>query len=146
MEMENENPLSNPNDVNIYAKHISNLLGGAEIKTTKRRRKKDDVHRDRFIMMINTYEYVVAREATLNTGLLLNFASYSDQFFTVIETLLLEHYGEEGYNIIDDYIYNRMDENGVLIPFGNDDIGIYYLKSSEDLWNFLNLYGLIKTK
>lgn len=61
----------------------------------------------------------------------------TDPLWAVLEAQFQLLYGEDGAETIFWYLFDRVDEDGVINPLVGKDGKKYTLKESKDLWNFL---------
>lgn len=104
----------------------------------KRRSKKEfDKQRELFVQIITQIEAVTNRGTLLYADLRLDFNTYDEAFFEIIDTLLIAKYGKDCYELISFYLWERMNPdqtyNSIIGPDGNDII----LQTPLDLWNLM---------
>ena len=67
----------------------------------------------------------------------LDFSTYDDDFFKVIEGIIHFSFSSAASEAILFYIYSRYDEEDKLIPFVDIDGEEHLMANSEDLWEYL---------
>jgi hypothetical protein len=119
-------------------KSIDEIIG---VDTFLKRKKKteDDQHRDRFIKIIQTLEEIEVRGMILGNDLQLDFTSYDDKFYSVIDNLFYLHFGKEACELIFFYIYERLNPDGTADEVVDMDGNAIPLTSPEDLWELVKL-------
>jgi hypothetical protein len=119
-------------------KSIDEIIG---VDTFLKRKKKteDDQHRDRFIKIIQTLEEIEVRGMILGNDLQLDFTSYDDKFYSVIDNLFYLHFGKEACELIFFYIYERLNPDGTANDVEDMDGHVIPLKTPEDLWELVKL-------
>jgi len=119
-------------------KSIDEIIG---VDTFLKRKKKteDDQHRDRFIKIIQTLEEIEVRGMILGNDLQLDFTSYDDKFYSVIDNLFYLHFGKEACELIFFYIYERLNPDGTADEVVDMDGNVIPLTSPEDLWELVKL-------
>jgi hypothetical protein len=136
--------MSQPQDehANKLKGTIENIIG---TNTTLKRRKKteEDINREKFESIILTLEEVELRSTLLEEDFKLGFQKYDEKFYTIIDNLLGLYLGKEAAEVVDFYLFGRinpdgtintiLDENGVEVP----------LETPSDLWDVVQF---LKTK
>ena len=119
-------------------KSIDEIIG---VDTFLKRKKKteDDQHRDRFIKIIQTLEEIEVRGMILGNDLQLDFTSYDDKFYSVIDNLFYLHFGKEACELIFFYIYERLNPDGTANEVADMEGNAIPLNSPEDLWELVKL-------
>jgi hypothetical protein len=111
-------------------------------------RNKKSQEKEIFIDLINTLEHCWIRTNFLHEDLKIDFYSYDEAYYKMVEDLIFLKYGEAASGIILWYIYDRFNADGSLlgleITFPNKPKKTYYLKTSLDLWNLVEKVLKIK--
>lgn len=96
----------------------------------------DELKND-FIKLIDLYESVWKRQNDLLEIQGLDFTSYDENYFRLVEGFI--HFCFEGVaaDAILFYIYSRKDEDGTLHPFLDSKGQEHEFKTVDDLWEFL---------
>lgn len=104
----------------------------------KRKKKSSAVkQKELFANIILAIQAIETRTVLLSTELKLDFHSYDEMFLQIIDSLILLHFGKEGYEVISWYLYEKhhpdgsvddlFDDNGVKVPS----------ETIDDIWNLL---------
>ena len=119
-------------------KSIDEIIG---VDTFLKRKKKteDDQHRDRFIKIIQTLEEIEVRGMILGNDLQLDFSSYDEKFYSIIDNFFYLHFGKEACELIFFYVYERLNPDGTANEVEDMDGNPIPLKSPEDLWELVKL-------
>jgi len=119
-------------------KSIDEIIG---VDTFLKRKKKteDSDKRERFIKIIQTLEEIEVRGMILGNDLALDFSSYDEKFYSVIDNLFYLHFGKEACEVIFFYIYERLNPDGTANDVEDMDGNIIPLSSPEDLWELVKL-------
>jgi hypothetical protein len=114
-------------------KSIDDIIGS---NTFLKRKKKsdDDIQREKFEKVITMMEEVEVRGMILESDLKLDFSSYDDKFYTIIENLFELHFGREACELIYFYLYDRINPDGSENELVDDDGNYVSLSSPNDLW------------
>jgi len=96
----------------------------------------DELKND-FIKLIDLYESVWKRQNDLLEIQGLDFTSYDENYFRLVEGFI--HFCFEGVaaDAILFYIYSRKDEDGTLHPFLDSKGQEHKFETVDDLWEFL---------
>ena len=120
-------------------KSIDEIIG---VDTFLKRKKKseDDQQKDRFIKVIKALEEIEVRGMLLGNDLQLDFSSYDEKFYSVIDNLFYLHFVKEACELIFFYIYERLNpdgtEEGEVVDLEGNTIP---LSSPEDLWEVVKV-------
>jgi hypothetical protein len=105
-------------------------------------RTKNPTDKDSFIEIIGVLNDCWVRSEILETQFGLPISNYEEPFYLIAEELIYMHYGEWKGDIISWWLFERLDENGVLLPFNvnNNDEQTeekIFIKTVEELWGFI---------
>ena len=128
---------------------MSNLDKNEELKrafdallntsTSLKRKKKNTADRKReiFLQIINMCESVITREILLTADFKLNFDNYNEDFYHIIDSLLLLYLGKDGFELVSFYLYDRLNPDGSINYLMDENEKEVILETSEDLFNLL---------
>lgn len=115
---------------------VESILG---INCIVRRRKQteDDKRREVFVQVINWIEESIVRSniCYMETGI--DYSHYDDKFLSIIDALLYMNFGSEAAELISFYIWDRMNEDGTLIPVTDENDNQIFLNSPYELWDLI---------
>jgi hypothetical protein len=117
-------------------KAVDQLL---KINSTVKRKKKAyiDKQKDLFISIMNALQAAQIRTALTQTELKLDFGTYDEMFLQIIDSLILLHFGKEGYELISFYLYEKMNPDGSINELHDDENNIVPSETPQDIWNIL---------
>ena len=94
-----------------------------KINSTVKRKKKAyvDKQKDLFTGIIMALQAVQTRTILTQTELKLDFSSYDEMFLQIIDSLILLHFGKEGYEVISFYLYEKWNPDGTVNELFDDD-------------------------
>jgi len=127
---------NNEEHVNGVKKSIDDILG-TDTFLKRKKKSEDDINRERFEKIIQTLEEVEVRGMILGNDLQLDFTSYDEKFYFVIDSLFHLHFGKEAAELIFFYLYERTNPDGTTNGLQNDEGEIIELTSPTDLWYLL---------
>jgi len=115
---------------------IERILGS---KVTMRYDGNDPVDelKQSFIKVMDMYESVWKRQNDLLENEGLDFTSYDEQYFKVIEGFIHFCFEEVASQAILFYIYSRKDDDGTIHPFIDSRGDEHMFNTIDDLWEFL---------
>jgi hypothetical protein len=115
---------------------VDHLLG---IKSTVRRKKKTQSERKKelFFFIMTLMEESIVRSNLAYHELQLDLFKFEEKYIQIIDMLMEMNFGEELMDIIGFYLYDRMLEDGTVIPITTEDGQEILLKTPYDLWNLL---------
>jgi hypothetical protein len=124
------------NSYDDIKKAIDTLL---KINSTVKRKKKAyvDKQKDLFTGIIMALQAVQTRTILTQTELKLDFSSYDEMFLQVIDSLILLHFGKEGYEVISFYLWEKFNPDGSVNDLLDEDENIIPSETIEDIWNIL---------
>lgn len=119
-------------------KSIDEIIG---VDTFLKRKKKteDDQTRERFIKIIQSLEEIEVRGMILGNDLVLDFTSYDEKFYFVIDALFSIAFSKEACELIFFYIYERLNPDGTSNDVEDLEGNVIPLSSPEDLWELVKL-------
>jgi hypothetical protein len=117
-------------------KAVDQLL---KINSTVKRKKKAylDKQKDLFISIMNALQAAQIRTALTQTELKLDFGTYDEMFLQIIDSLILLHFGKDGYELISFYLYEKMNPDGSVNELHDDENNIVPSETPQDIWNIL---------
>jgi hypothetical protein len=106
--------------------------------TVKRKRKAYiDKQKDLFIGIVMALQAAQTRTILTQTELNLDFSSYDEMYLQIIDSLILLHFGKEGYELITFYLYEKINPDGSFNELTDDDGKVVPSTTPEDIWNIL---------
>ena len=117
-------------------KAVDQLL---KINSTVKRKKKAylDKQKDLFTSIMNALQAAQIRTALTQTELKLDFGTYDEMFLQIIDSLILLHFGKEGYELISFYLYEKINPDGSINELHDDENNIVPSETPQDIWNIL---------
>jgi hypothetical protein len=109
----------------------SNITMRPDSSTDEDRLKKD------FIKLMNLYEEVWARQSKLGNEYQIDFATYDDKFFNLVEGFISFCFDETAAKAITFYVYTRKINKDVVAPFIDPNEKEHIFNDVDDLWDFL---------
>jgi hypothetical protein len=95
--------------------------------------------KDQLKFIVEMLQSIVERDFKLAELINVEFTSYNEPFFIIIENLIALHYGDDVADVLMFYVYGNKDENGNDVPYNEDEEGNpIYIKTFDDLWNAIN--------
>ena len=111
------------------------------VDTFLKRKKKfeEDIQRVRFETIIQTLEEVEVRGMILENDLNIDFSSYDEKFYLVIDSLFNLHFGKEASELIFFYLYDRMNPDGTMNEVMDADENVIPLSTPSELWELVKI-------
>jgi len=97
----------------------------------------EDMLKEEFVNIIERYEGIWKRQNDLLENQGIDFSSYDDDYFKVIEGMVNFCFDDGAAEGILFYVYSRKDEEGNTLPFIDKNGMEHYFESIDDLWEFL---------
>jgi hypothetical protein len=86
---------------------------------------------------MNALQAAQIRTALTQTELKLDFGTYDEMFLQIIDSLILLHFGKEGYELISFYLYEKINPDGSVNELHDDENNIVPSETPQDIWNIL---------
>lgn len=107
--------------------------------TSLKRKKKSTIDRKRemFLQVITLCEAVITREILLAADFKLQLDNYNEDFYQIIDSLLLLYLGKDGFELVSFYLYDRINPDGTINYLLDENQKEVKLETAEDLFNLL---------
>jgi hypothetical protein len=128
--------MENNEHVDGVKKSIDDILG-TDTFLKRKKKSEDDTQRERFEKIIQTLEEIEVRSMILGNDLSLDFTSYDEKFYFIIDSLFHMHFGKDKAELIFFYLYERINPDGTANGLQNEEGEIVELTSPTDLWYLL---------
>lgn len=117
-------------------KAVDQLL---KVNSSVKRKKKAyiDKRKDLFVSIIMALQALQTRTILTQVDLRLDFSTYDESFLQIIDSLILLHFGKEGYEVISFYLYEKFNPDGSVNELFDDNEEIVPSTTPEDIWNIL---------
>ena len=84
-------------------------------------------------------EEAEVRGVILENDLKLDFTSYDDKFYAIIENLFELHFGKDACELIYFYLYDRINPDGSENELVDDEGNYISMSSPNDLWFIIKM-------
>ena len=104
-----------------------------------RRKKKTAIEKKKemFFVMINTLEEAIVRSNIASQELSIDLFKYEEKFMGVIDILLHMNFGFEAVDVITYYLYDRIGDDGSIMPLLSADNKEIILTTPYELWDLI---------
>ena len=118
-------------------KAVDQLL---KVNSTVKRKKKAylDKQKDLFTSIIMALQTTQIRTSLVSTELKVDFSTYDEMFLQLIDSLILLHFGKEGFEVINFYLYDKFNPDGTVNELYDDEDKIVPSETPDDIWNILS--------
>lgn len=124
---------NNEGHVEGIKKSVEDIIGS--ITSIKLKRKSEvDSQREKFEKIILSLEELNVRSMILESELGLDFSTYDDKFYAVIDAIFQLHFNKEINELIFFYLYERINEDGSFNKVLDIDGVEIELNNPLDLW------------
>jgi hypothetical protein len=104
----------------------------------KRKKKAyQEKQKDIFFGFITAMHALQARSHLSYTELGLDLSTYDELYLQVIDTLVLLHFGKEGYELISWYLYEKFNPDGSVDELYDDNNNLVPSSTPDEIWNIL---------
>jgi hypothetical protein len=105
-------------------------------------RTKNPTEKDLFVEIINLLDECWFRSNVIEGQFGLGITNYEEPFYIVAENLIYMHYGDWQGDIILWWLFERLDEEGSLLPINLNDHDKkleeeVFIETVEELWHFI---------
>jgi len=118
-------------------KEVIEKILGSSLEMSVTSNTEEDKLKLEFLNTIDLFESVWKRQNHLEDEMGLDFSTYDDDFFKIIEGIIHFSFAPAASEAILFYVYSRYDEEDKLIPFVDADGEEHLMANSEDLWEYL---------
>jgi hypothetical protein len=118
-------------------KAVDQLL---KVNSTVKRKKKAylDKQKDLFTSIIMAMQAIQIRTSLVSSELKVDFSTYDEMFLQLIDSLILLHFGKDGFEVINFYLYDKFNPDGTVNELFDDEDKIVPSETPEDIWNILS--------
>jgi hypothetical protein len=118
-------------------KAVDQLL---KVNSTVKRKKKAylDKQKDLFTSIIMAMQAIQIRTSLVSSELKVDFSTYDEMFLQLIDSLILLHFGKDGFEVINFYLYDKFNPDGTVNELYDDEEKIVPSETPEDIWNILS--------
>ena len=121
------------NPIKIAIDQILNV--DASIK--RRKYTKQQQSKEIFINTITLLEQVINRSEILFADLSIDYSSYDESFFQIIDKLMSLYLGEKAYLIVSFYLWERINPDGTQNVMNDSKGSVIPLDTPHDLWSVI---------
>lgn len=115
---------------------FTSLLGGETIVRRQKRNAKNQ-KKIQFISIIKKYDEALLKSIMLQSQFNIDLSSYEDPFYSIIDEILLLAYGDNIYQLIAFFFYERIGEDGTENFLTNDNGDEIYIRTPEQLYEVI---------
>lgn len=107
--------------------------------TVIKRKNKSKVEKKRelFVQTINSLEEVLTRSHLLFTDANIDFSTYDEKFMSIIDSLIYMHYGQQCFDLISWYLYDRNTIDGHVSKLNDENGNEIPIESAYDLYDLV---------
>lgn len=118
-------------------KAVDQLL---KVNSTVKRKKKAylDKQKDLFISIIMAMQATQIRTSLVSSELKVDFSTYDEMFLQLIDSLILLHFGKDGFEVINFYLYDKFNPDGSVNELYDEEDKVVPSETPEDIWIILS--------
>lgn len=110
----------------------------ADTSIKRKNKKSYDQKRDLFINVINQFEAAITKSYLLEKDYKIDMSKYEENFYQIIDSLILLSFGKDVYELLSFYFYERFNpdgsENGIIIEETGEEV---FIKDALELWDLI---------
>jgi len=123
-------------DFNPIKKAVDQILNiDASIK--RRKHTKQQQSKELFIDAISSLQQVINRSEIVFADLNIDYSTYDEPFFQIIDKLMMILLGEEVYLIVSFYLWERTNSDGTQNIINDSEGNVIPLDNPHDLWSLI---------
>jgi hypothetical protein len=126
-------------------KSIEEIIGSNTILKNKKP-SQENIQREIFEKIILSLETAEVKNIILASEFAINLSNYNEHYYTAIDGLLALHFGNEIYELIMFYLYDRMNPDGSFNELEDSEGNVITLMSPNDLWDLITKIQSTKKK
>lgn len=116
---------------------VSTILNATTV-IKRRNKSKVEKKREMFVKTMNSIEEVLNRSHLLYGEINVDFSSYDEKFMSIIDSLIFMHFGQQCFDLISWYLYDRIaPDGGTYIKVSDDSGNEITIESAYDLYDFI---------
>ena len=123
--------------LNSLKQSLDQLLQ-ADTSIKRKNKKSYDQKRDLFINVVNQFEHAITKSYLLEKDYKIDMSKYEENFYQIIDSLVLLAFGKDVYELLSFYFYERYNpdgsENGLIIEETDEEI---FVKDAMELWDLI---------
>lgn len=96
---------------NLIREAVSKMLN-ADTVIKRKNKSKAEKKRELFVKIITSLEEVMTRSNILFMDTGIDYSSYDEKFHSIIDMLIFMHFGQDCYELISWYLYDRLGSDG----------------------------------
>jgi hypothetical protein len=123
--------------LNSLKQSLDQLLQ-ADTSIKRKNKKSYDQKRDLFLNVINQFENAITKSYLLEKDFKIDMSKYEENFYQIIDSLILLSFGKDIYELLSFYFYERYNpdgsENGLIIEETGEEV---FIKDALELWDLI---------
>jgi len=112
---------------------------GTDLSLKRKKKSENDLNRELFEKIIIALEKTNVRTAIIGTEFDLDLSKYDEDFYSIIDNLVLMQFGKQAAEIIFFYVYERMNPDGTINELRDANDRPVILSSPTELWDLINV-------
>tara|TARA_R110000796_G_scaffold176199_1_gene293100 strand:+ start:346 stop:771 length:426 start_codon:yes stop_codon:yes gene_type:complete len=125
------------NNLELLKQSLDQLLQ-ADTAIKRKKLKEFEQKRDLFINVVNQFEAAITKSYLLEKDFKIDMSKYEENFYQIIDSLILLSFGKDVYELLSFYFYERFNpdgsENGLIIDETDEEI---FVKDATELWDLI---------
>tara|TARA_B100000902_G_scaffold313894_1_gene304465 strand:+ start:970 stop:1392 length:423 start_codon:yes stop_codon:yes gene_type:complete len=121
-----------------YLKQSLDQLLQADTSIKRKKKKAYDQKRDLFINVVNQFEHAITKSYLLEKDHKIDMSKYEENFYQIIDSLILLAFEKDIYEILQFYFYERYNpdgsENGLIIEETGEEL---FIQNASELWDMI---------
>jgi hypothetical protein len=112
---------------------------GTDLSLKRKKKSENDLNRELFEKIIIALEKTNVRTAIIGTEFDLDLSKYDEDFYSIIDNLVLMQFGKQAAEIIFFYVYERMNPDGTINDLRDINDNPIILNNPTELWDLINV-------
>jgi len=103
----------------------------------RRKHTKHQVNKEIFINAITLIQQAINRSEIAFADLKIDYSSYDESFYQVIDNLMTLYLGEKAYLVVSFYLWQRINPDGTQNIINDSEGNVIVLDNPHDLWSVI---------
>jgi len=112
---------------------------GTDLSLKRKKKSENDLNRELFEKIIIALEKANVRTAIVGAEFDIDLSKYDEDFYSIIDNLVLMQFGKQAAEVIFFYVYERMNPDGTINDLRDVNNNPIVLNNPTELWDLINI-------
>jgi hypothetical protein len=120
-------------------KNSIDYIIGSNTRLKRKKKKEEDIQKELFCKIVTNIEKIHTRSILMEQEFSINLSNYDENFWEVIDSLVVFSFGKDIAELIFFYIYERISPDGSINAVVDEDGREIILNNPEELWELIQV-------